>query len=216
MDLRHFHRVSVLEFPPHCYCSSENSLYTSEAPQLVTACPQAAHLWGWHHQDSPSWLLGRAGKGSAASCTVTTPSAESVMWDIFQSNCSALGDSRTSSKPAELNAIHLLPLTSLCKTHSQHLRTCQILCDSCSSQVQQSCEFPSDITVVLLFWWSPASVALAGFDKWSSWFEEENRCFALFSSKQWCYFYRMTRQESKILPNLRILTCSSSSVRFFL
>lgn len=160
-------------------------------------------------------LLERAGKGSAASCTVTTPSAQSVMWDIFQSNCCAL---ETAEHPPACRAQYNpsapfdIPGLPFARHIPLHLCTCQILCDSCSSQVQQGCEFPSDITVLLVFWWSPASVALAGFDKWREWCEEESRCFALFSSKQWCYFYRMAWQESKILPNLRALTCSSCSV----
>lgn len=40
---------------------------------------------------------GRARKSSAASCTVTTPSAESVLWDKFPSNRFSPGDNRASS-----------------------------------------------------------------------------------------------------------------------
>lgn len=117
-------------------------------------------------------------------------------------------------QPAKLNAIHLLPLTSLCCLLQEAFPSISVLAKfSVTHVLPRYSKVVNSPQTSQWFWWSPASVALAGFDKWSYWCEEENRCFALFSSKQWCYFYRMTQQESKILPNLRALTCSSSSVR---
>lgn len=203
--------MSVPELLPH---SSDTSLCTCEA--LILSLPVLRHaipeddtirmltLGCWEELERVQLLPAQWPLHQHEVWCETYSRATALPWETAEHPpvCKA---PRNPSAPFDI------PVLPLARHIPPHLCACQALCDSCSSQVQQSCQFPSDITVVLMFWCSPASVALAGFDKWSYWCEEENRWFALFSSKQWCYFYRMTRQESKILPNLRALTCSSSS-----
>lgn len=69
--------------------------------------------------------------------------ATTLLWETTE-HPPACKAQRNPSAPFDI------PVLPFARSVSQHLCTCQILCDSCSSQVQQSCEFPSDITVVLM------------------------------------------------------------------